>query len=227
MTQGGKKKSHSFMRGLQPVFPGERLPGDKPNDSQAICSVAQHDCSGALLATRLDNSKSTIWVWDLAAAELRAVLLFHADVSSIDWHPSIKELLLIRCTGEGSGAAFLWDPISGGPQVLDLSDQVPGGQVTGRVHAEWLAVDGDAAGILLRDDKQYLIASFCESADDQPIWSQNRGDDNFSVTQDRARSESPLELVPAPTHRSDDDEPPVLDASDLDDTFHFRKVPAT
>ncbi|KAF4124115.1 WD40 domain protein, partial [Geosmithia morbida] len=58
------------------------------------CSTMAFDASSNLLATKLDDSPTTLWIWDLSAGELRAVLLFYHPLE-FTWHPFIQELLLV------------------------------------------------------------------------------------------------------------------------------------
>lgn len=207
--------SHAFVRGLQPILPSARGPGDRQAEAFAVCGLIRYDCSGTLLASRLDNSRSTIWIWDVVAGELRAVLLFHSEVSSLAWHPNVNEMLLVRCSGDESGAAFLWGPISSGPQTLELAGRLPGRKIVGRLQTQWLGLDSLPASLLLSDDKHCIFAYFSESAEDEPVWKTGDSHDKPS----RGGLESPLELTPAPGVEDD-----ILDATELDDTFHFKRI---
>ena len=91
------------------------------------------DNSGTLLATRVENMPSTIWIWDIRTKILRAVMIFHAPVAKVTWHPSIDELILVRCEGNESKALIhLWDPTWESPKILDFAAQLPGGKTIGR-----------------------------------------------------------------------------------------------
>lgn len=163
------------------------------------------DPSSALLATKLEEAPSTIWIWDIATAELRAVLIFHGNVSQVLWHPIIRETLLVSCDGDAyKSLIFLWDPLSEGPQTCSFSEHLP----NGRLHALWLNIPNLEPGALFAcDDAEYLLASMAEN-DNEPVpWSADGDSDVLEVTE-HSTSEDAY-----------DDEP-----SQLDDTFCFKRT---
>jgi hypothetical protein len=173
------------------------------------------DASSGLIATRLDDVPSTVWIWDIQASELRAVLLFHSAVQSVTWHPTTRETLLISCEGDlYNGTVFVWDPLSEGPRTIDFLSQLPDRKVVDKPRATWLHIHGfETAAIFFSDGQNYVLASVAESDQEQPYWQDQRG-------APLQREESPLELVPAVDAgdallNGDDDE----DASELEDTF--------
>lgn len=169
------------------------------------------------MATRLDEAPSTLWIWDIEASELRAVLLFYSDIHSATWHPTSRETLMIRCEGDlYRNIVFVWDPLSEGPRTLDFTLHLPEQKTaTGKSHVTWLHLEGtETPSLFFSDGHNYVLASVAESGHDYARWLDG-GD-----AEEAQREESPLELVPADT--TDD---PVLDAdedeyaSELEDTF--------
>ncbi|CAJ2506160.1 Uu.00g002900.m01.CDS01 [Anthostomella pinea] len=116
----------TFVRATQAVSP----PAASSNNMQDVrsgCNLAKFDSSSTLLATRLEEAPSTIWIWDVPTAELRAVIMYHSSVSKVEWHPDQPELLLMRCEGDNyGGVLFVWDPLSGGPRSIDFARHWPG-----------------------------------------------------------------------------------------------------
>lgn len=167
---------------------------------------ASFDPSSTLLATRLEEAPSTLWIWDISTAELRAVLLFHGNVSRVLWHPAIRETLLVICDGDAyNSLVFSWDPLSEGPQTVDLSERLP----NGKVQAVWLDLHALEPGALFAsDDKNYLLASLADNDDESVPWTPDNGDSNFSDTTDNSTSANAY-----------DDE-----VSQLDDTFCFKRT---
>lgn len=166
------------------------------------------DASSGLTATRLDDAPSTVWIWDIQASELRAVLLFHSEVQSASWHPNCRETLLIRCDGDlYNGIVFVWDPLSEGPRTIDFTSHLPGQKVVGRTQAVWLHLaDCETPSVFFSDGQNYVLASAVESDQEaSTYWQDGR-------SAEAHREESPLELVPA---ADADDE----DVSELEDTF--------
>lgn len=207
---------HAFLKANQAISPPARVSKDNTEPKLGTSSVL-FDASSGLVATRLDDAPSTVWIWDNQASELRAVLLFHSNVQSASWHPTTRETLLIRCEGDlYNGIVFVWDPLSEGPKTIDFTSHLPDQRVIGRSRALWLPVkDTETPWLFFSDGQNHVLASVGESDRDVPCW-QNHGGLGERHMQ---REESPLELVPAgssdPCLNDDEDE----DASELEDTF--------
>lgn len=185
-------------------------------DPKTGISTILFDPSSPLVVTKLDDAPSTLWVWDTGASELRAVLLFHSDVQSATWHPTCRETLMIRCSGDiYSNIVFVWDPLSEGPRTVDFSSHLPGQKASGKTQALWLRRgETEAPSLFFSDSQNYVLASVTESDGDYPLWEDDGNAESFQ------RDESPLELMPADTT----DEPVLTededgDASELEDTF--------
>ncbi|KAJ4425070.1 hypothetical protein N0V82_000352 [Gnomoniopsis sp. IMI 355080] len=196
---------HHFVRALQTIIPpNAQQRGIGPFPS-GIAS-ASFDPTSTLLATRLEEAPSTLWVWEIASAELRAALLFHGNVSQVIWHPTIRETMLVICEGDAyNSLVFSWDPLSEGPQTIDLSERLP----NGKVQATWLSLHSLEPGALFAsDNRNYLLASLAENDDETVPWPADSENSNFSDVTDHSMSANAY-----------DDE-----ASQLDDTFCFKKT---
>lgn len=144
------------------------------------------------------------------------MLLFHSEVESTSWHPTLRETLLIRCDGDlYKGMVFVWDPLSEGPRTVDFASHPFGQKVVGKSRAVWLRLeDSETPSVFFSDDQNYVLASLADSDQEAPYWQ-----DGSSAA--AHREESPLELVPAgadvddPVLNHEDDE----DVSELEDTF--------
>ncbi|KAM7193597.1 WD40 repeat-like protein [Rhypophila sp. PSN 637] len=203
---------HTFIRTSQMVSPAPR-PQDSNSEILLGCADILFDPFSTLLATRLEDYPSTVWIWDLQGMELRAVLLFHGDVSKLSWHPTVRETLLIRCEGDQySRIVFVWDPLSEGPRSVDFAQYLPGGKTVGRWRASWLGLDeANPISLILSDSQNCMLASLPDHDQVLLPWS---GHPNTGNAERTTREESPLELVPA-------DE--VDDNSELEDTFVYKK----
>jgi hypothetical protein len=203
-------ETHEFVRATQTFSPDSAASNVKSAaDLRVGCSLAAFDASSDLLATRLDESPCTVWVWDVASAELRAVLMFHSSVA-FSWHPSIRELLLITCQDEAyRGVSYVWDPLSDGPRYLSLGEHLPDGKVQGKTQALWINWDHEAPAIFLSDAKHYMLALASDSLPYPEMWPQ--GDQGGSLQGSLSRGDMPLLDGP------DDD-----DHSMLEDTFSFK-----
>jgi hypothetical protein len=189
------------------------------------------DNSGTLLATRTENMPTTLWIWDIGTRILCAVMILHAPIARITWHPTIDELLMIRCEGEETrGLVHLWDPSWEKPKVIDFAVQIPGGKVLGKTIARWLNVESEHPAMLFSDTQDCILASVSETDDGDVPW-QDADIRGFDIYGQR---ESPLNLVPADEkrHRGKTIESLIEDegitrmsggSDEVEDTFRFRK----
>lgn len=190
------------------------------SDALHGCNLVKFDSSSSLLATRLDDAPSTIWIWDVPTSELRAVLIYHANVAKAEWHPSQPELLLVRCEGEGySTLVFVWDPLSNGPHPIEFSRQLPNAKVTGQADATWLDTSTEPAALFFTDHAKYTLLSLT--------------DIDAQVETGAALPWATHLNVDTPTefniliNNLDDNNSTDMDEgiTELDDTFHFKKSP--
>lgn len=78
-------------------------PTNKPNPKLGISSMSWSPDS-MLLATVNENMPHAVWVWDVEAATLAAVLLHLSSVRSIAWSPSGPTLTVTT----GGGRVYMW-----------------------------------------------------------------------------------------------------------------------
>ncbi|KUI56299.1 WD repeat-containing protein WRAP73 [Cytospora mali] len=204
-----ENSGHHFVRALQSISPPNAQTASN-TPTQSGCASMAFDASSVLLATRLEDAPSTIWIWDTTTAELRAVLLFHGNISRFSWHPAIRETLLIVCEGDlYNPLAFLWDPLSGGPKALDFSDRLSDDKL--QVH--WLNVNGlEPGALLVSDSRKYLLTSLAVEEGEPVPWSSD-GDSSTLLSKNSPHS--------GDAHLDDEYEE---EASELDDTFCFKKA---
>ncbi|KAK4137148.1 WD40 repeat-like protein [Trichocladium antarcticum] len=213
---------HTFLRATQAISPAPALRDN--SEPVSGCASITFDSSSTLVATRLDDSPSTIWIWDVQATELRAVLLFHGNVATLSWHPRIPETLLVKCEGDQyNGLVFVWDPLSEGPRPVNFCQRLPGAKAGGKPRALWLGIDSSSSpSIFFSDAQNYVLACIGEADQGPPPWGGlQRLQPRFPAER---REEPPLELVPAAVARPDapeiDEED---DYSDLEDTFVHKR----
>ncbi|RDA90680.1 hypothetical protein CP533_4664 [Ophiocordyceps camponoti-saundersi (nom. inval.)] len=160
-TAGDKNTVQAFLRATLTVAP----PGPSAGGKQLSpgCSLAAFDASSTLLATRLDDWPSTTWIWDVAAAELRAVLMFHSHVT-FSWHPVSRELLLISCQDEARrGTSFVWEPTFQGPKAVSAQALLPTAAATGRCQVSWIGRQTEAPELVVADSENYVLLSLSGS----------------------------------------------------------------
>lgn len=193
------------------------------------------DISGTLLATKVEEMPSAVWVWDVGSRSLRALLIMHAPVARMAFHPSVNELLMIRCEGEeNKGRVQLWDPSWEAPRIINFGTRLPEGKIIGKSIIRWLNIASAFPSIFFSDSQDCILMSLSEPEDTEKVpWhdSEVRGVDIYGQTE-----ESPLNLVGVEGKRpfrrvntdvSTDNDNLYMDMSEgseeLDDTFHFRK----
>lgn len=202
------------------------------------------DTTGTLIASKTESMPTTVFVWDIASKLLRAVLIQHSPVAKLTWHPSINELLLIRCENDDTkGVAYLWEPSYETPTIIDFSTQLPDGRVMGKAVVRWLRTppsedneeEGQTPALFFADTQDTLLASFSEIEEDVP-WDEAKAKAMDIYGQ---AEESPLNIVDMPYHEDAGSEMPSpeeagngtiltlgeedMTEGDMDDTFEFKK----
>ncbi|KAI0408714.1 hypothetical protein F4802DRAFT_362453 [Xylaria palmicola] len=220
--RAGQRSVPSFVRATQAVsLPG--LSSSSVSDVRHGCNLAKFDPSSCLLASRLEDASSTIWIWDVPTSELRAVLMFHTNVTKVEWHPSQPELLLMRCEGEGySSLVFVWDPLSNGPRPIDFSRHLPSAKVTGRADATWLKTINESAALFFTDHAKYILLSLADADTDAALpWTPQLTVNPHANMAMPTDSNMPHSNTDEDGDSTDTDE----EITELNDTFHFKKSP--
>ncbi|TFB05719.1 WD repeat-containing protein WRAP73 [Trichoderma ghanense] len=207
------RASHTFLKASQILSPpGSATDVQSAAETKAGCSMAAFDASSTLLATRLDDSPCTLWIWDIVAAELRAVLIFHSTVS-FQWHASSRELLLITSQDPAQhGVSFIWDPLSDGPTPLVPEDHLPTGRAVGKAQVAWINRETESPVLFVSDAEHYLLLSPSNNA--------GRGANPWQAAVDSSGSEMALDSPTSARFALDEGD----GASVVDDTFSFRNA---
>ncbi|UKZ77218.1 hypothetical protein TrVFT333_004937 [Trichoderma virens FT-333] len=206
------RATHTFVRATQVLSPPGLATDARPATAEAKsgCSLAAFDASSTLLATRLDDSPCTLWIWDVVAAELRAVLIFHTTVS-FQWHASSRELLLVTSQDPAQrGVSFIWDPLSNGPTTLVPEDNLPDGRAVGKTQVSWINRETEFPVLFVSDAQHYLLLSPSNAGQDSNPWQQAAVDHSSGGME----YDSPTSAHYA---MSDTDETKAVD-----DTFYFK-----
>lgn len=203
-----------------------------PEAKSGIVSLAI-DASGTLVASRCENLPTTVFIWDSSSKILKAVLIQHSPIAKVTWHPTINEVLVIRCEGdESKGAAYVWEPSWEEPKIVNFGTQLPEGKIMGKAVIRWLRTpDSGFPALLFSDTHDCILASISEAgATDVDLpWkdAEEKAVDIYGQLE-----ESPLVLVPAEkgkvTVRQIMDNEPTITTfgeapDDMDDTFHFKR----
>lgn len=186
------------------------------------CNFAKFDCSSSLLATRLEDAPGTIWIWDISSSDLRAVLMYHSNVTKLEWHPMQPEHLLMRCEGDSYGSlVFAWDPLSHGPRSVDLAHRLPGA-TSSKTYATWLGATSESPAFFFSDSATCIMVSLADSDGEILPWRGASAPINTISHRDNMGMQSSLR----PASPLEDAEDSILidmddDTSEPDDTFQF------
>jgi hypothetical protein len=215
---------------IQNTFPPTN--GSSPGTSEASkigISILASDASGTLVATKSESMPTVMWIWDTASKVLRTVLIQHAPIAKATWHPTINELLMIRCEGDDNkGLVHLWEPTWETPRVIDFSARVPEGKLMGKTVVRWLNLASSVPVIFFSDSQDCMLAAITDMGEEETPWHNAKAK---AVDIYGQLEESPLNLVPAKRNfelgRVVMDEEPTMTTmsagSDVDDTFKFKK----
>ncbi|KAI0179956.1 hypothetical protein GGR52DRAFT_578436 [Hypoxylon sp. FL1284] len=213
----------AFLKATQAVTPQRTAPNSVQEPASG-CNLARFDVSSSLLATRLDDAPGTIWIWDIPSSDLRAVLMFHANVTKLEWHPVQPELLFVRCEGPSYGnLVFVWDPLSHGPLSINTEHEMSAA-VGGKTHCTWLATSTESAAIFFTTNTTCMLVSLADSDEETLPWG-----DGISATRavDHDGTAGLQSSEPAVSAMEDAEDSIGADtddsASEPDDTFEFKK----
>ncbi|KAI0887286.1 uncharacterized protein GGS22DRAFT_107131 [Annulohypoxylon maeteangense] len=219
----GSISSPGFIKATQAVTPQWTTPNNLQEPTSG-CNLVKFDCSSSLLATRLEDAPGTIWIWDLPSSDLRAVLMYHANVTKLEWHPVHPELLLMRCDGDRYGSlVFAWDPLSQGPRSIDMARQFPEA-LSSKTYAAWIRTRAESAALFFTDHATCMVISLADSDGEALPWHE---DDSAPGSPISHGSDINMQSSPKLAYELEDAEDSIdIDpdddyASELDDTFQF------
>jgi len=120
---------------LLPTFPCHP---SEVHQKLGISTIAFNRPDGHLVATKNDSMPTTVWIWSLKLLKPYTVLVHLNPVKSIQWHPTIPDLLMILCTNDddnrGHGVVYLWSSRWKQPRAV----VTPIERVSGQFWAKWL-----------------------------------------------------------------------------------------
>jgi len=212
-----------FSRATQTVAPPQGS-ANTSGDPKSGCNLAVFDASGTLLATRLISAPSTIWIWDVPNAELRAVLVYHSDIMQVQWHPTQAELLLIRCESTSISTVFVWDPLSQGPRPLDLESRLRKRKTTGKLKVSWLNREDEHTCVHFTNDVAFGLCLLADDSAEPSLSEWFPQDLSYLEENESLLSPAASDKRNGTTFLSEDFGD---DCSEMDDTFHFKKHDST
>ncbi|KAF2456735.1 hypothetical protein BDY21DRAFT_372202 [Lineolata rhizophorae] len=158
----------------QPLTP-PRAPEPTPPARVALLAF---DAAGTALATRDDAAPTTLWLWDLARLAPLAVVVQHAPIRTLRWHPSRAGLFLLLCAHD-EPVLYVGDTRrNDAPRILRLPLNGP----AARLDACWVSTPLDRPPVcLVRGPAGHVLVwpDGREAADDDPNEVSAAFDDSF------------------------------------------------
>lgn len=189
---------------------------------------------GMFLATKNDSSPTTAWIWSLQTGKAVAILIHHAPIKHLLWHPSTHDLLLIHCAIP-EPAVLVWKSSWDNPQVITL----PLERANGRLEAGWLSnSDEGRFQVMMSSAHQYVTAEISDLGElipsvpafDETVRSVGAGEGAEDMFDEgRSFDLSPIKLgdLGFPHNHEDANADPNLSLGlndeAVDDTFHYRR----
>lgn len=147
---------------------------------------------------------TVVFIWDLGAMNLCTVLLQHAAVRCLAWHPHKPEKLLIQC-GHEEGILYTWDAKEDRPSVLVL----PGLSFGPRAEVRWIDNGNEDEDTIMVGDAQGCVVVAPEGKSQLSLSLNDNS--SFSLSSGPAEGARSTEFDNTATHAT------------LNDTFQFRQ----
>jgi WD40 repeat protein len=155
--------ARSYVPTQQPVTPPKAASEKGDNSMKLGISIIAFNRDGTLCATRDDSTPTTVWIWDLRSLRPKTILVQHAPVKSLSWHPSNPSSLLIQAVHDSptvylyttpllsqsrsrtSSTATSTSTLAGPRLILPISDTIarPAGSAPLKWDAKWLTTPDD------------------------------------------------------------------------------------
>ena len=184
----------------------------------------EFNVDGKLLASRSDSTPSTLWIWSMTSQTPVAVLIHHAPIRSVHWHPTIADMLLIHCALDNP-VVHLWKSTWELPVIHEMHLETIGG----RIDAGWLFNENhEHLALMIGNASNYTTARI--SADGELLQPSNV---QRPVDQgpDERFDGSLIDLSPIKSPQNDASldyyEDPNANTGELDDTFRYRRLART
>ncbi|KAF2815793.1 TolB, C-terminal domain-containing protein [Mytilinidion resinicola] len=221
--------SRSYSVTAQPVSPPKvASPPNDPAPKLGI-SLTTSNADGTLIATRDDSTPTTVWIWDLSQLAPKTVIIQHAPVRQLLWHPTIPDLLLIQCI-QDDPIVYIWSASSDGPEIITIGLQKPAGTAPARLEARWLITPTNKKPTIVFGHAQGYVLLWPNGRDSILRFERDRDERDSTPTGDDDSEDSLYDILTGRTpiprlddmmsnYENDDDD----DTGRLEDTFREKK----
>lgn len=210
----------------QPISPP--LSRSKPTTEPAELGVAElcFNCNGRYLATRDCRMLNTVWVWEVSTLFAHSVIMQHANVRKLLWHPADPCLLLIDCA---EGVATVYDvSTSDEPRIFPTAARP-------RATLSWIATPRGGKDIIMATEKTTFRLIYPDGQDENDVQPVSPSLDNAPF-EEGASEDSLFDVLsgrkplPPKTHPSytemmdlDVEAENTVDGDQLEDTFREKR----
>ncbi|CCU82747.1 WD40 domain protein [Blumeria hordei DH14] len=131
---------------------------NKKDEIKAGANFMKFDRSGKFLATKMEETPTTVWIWDMTVRTIREVFVLESPICKISWHPITHGLLMFQCEGDDvSNLVYLWEQTWPTPKLLDLTTQITGGNISGKQFVvQWLMDDPSNPSIYVSESDNII-----------------------------------------------------------------------
>ncbi|KAF1954729.1 hypothetical protein CC80DRAFT_526536 [Byssothecium circinans] len=178
--------------------------------------------NGTLCATRDDSTPTTVWIWDLMSLKPRMILIQHAPIKSLSWHPTSPSHLLIQTTHDSPTIYIYTAPSQlpprststsrcssttmkhssavdsnstpNSPSILNLLDNVkkPAGSLPVKWTARWLTTPEDKKPVLVFGHQQGYVTVWPEGKDQILRFEDQEGEESDDSLYDILTGRTPV-----------------------------------
>lgn len=214
----------------QPVSPP--LSSAKPTTEPHELGVAElcFSCDGRFLATRDCRMLNTVWVWEVSTLVAHSVIMQHANVRKLLWHPAEPSLLLIDCA---EGLATVYDVSTTDEPKMFSTGARP------RASLSWISTPRGGRTTIMATEKTTFKLIYPDGQDDADIQEPSPAVGGGEAFEEGASEDSLFDVLsgrkplPPKTNPSytemmdlDVEAEDAVDGEQLEDTFREKKKAA-
>ncbi|KAF2138127.1 uncharacterized protein K452DRAFT_329023 [Aplosporella prunicola CBS 121167] len=218
---------HSYTRVPQPVSPPLAPQAANEPVPKSGISVVAFNADGSLIATRDDSMPTSVWLWDLSRLAARTVLIQHSPVKSLQWHPSIPNLVLIHCAQE-EPIVYFWDASTNEPRAVHIPLEKAAPRTSSKLEARWLADGSERKPSLIFSDVHGFLTVWPEGKETILRFDGSRGSRPGTPGSTNESEDSLYNILTGRTPVPGQEDTTSYDVDDsgdsvmLEDTFHGK-----
>ncbi|KAI4103885.1 MAG: hypothetical protein LQ345_007307, partial [Seirophora villosa] len=151
----GPSRARDYAKAKQSAISPSHETFRSAKDSNSGISLMEFNLDGSLIASKCNDTPSTLRIYSPRNGQPLAALIHHAPIRSIQWHEKLADLLLIQCAIRDP-IIYVWKASWNSPKIFSLSMKPPFGQL----RASWLASDDEGIRYMLGNSEQSAIGQF-------------------------------------------------------------------